>query len=79
MRRSPGPSSSSWSGATPRPGTRLHGRDVHRLLKDRHRPAQHVAYNAEDARLSLARNIARDPGDVFWKDSPGRTQILKQT
>ena len=23
--------------------------------------------------------LARDPGDVFWKDSPGRTQILKQT
>jgi hypothetical protein len=63
----------------PQAGLRLHGRDVHRLLRDRRRPAQHVAYNAEDPRLSLARNIARDPGDVFWKDSPGRAEILRQT
>jgi hypothetical protein len=29
--------------------------------------------------LHLGRNSARVPGDVFWKDSPGRVQILKQT
>jgi hypothetical protein len=63
----------------PEAGERLHGRDVHRLLKERQRATQHVAYNADDARLALARNITRDPGDVFWKDSPGRAQILKQT
>jgi hypothetical protein len=63
----------------PQAGPRLHGRDVHRLLRDQRRPAQHVAYNAEDPRLSLARNIARDPGDAFWKDSPSRTEILRQT
>ncbi len=63
----------------PEAGDQLHGRDVHRLLRERNRPPQHVAYNADDARLALARNRARDPGEVFWKDSPGRTQILKQT
>ena len=63
----------------PQAGPRLHGRDVHRLIRAQRRPAQHVAYNAEDPRLSLARNIARDPGDVFWKDSPSRAEILRQT
>jgi hypothetical protein len=65
----------------PDAGVLLHGRDVYRLLKDqeRSRPPQHVAYNADDARLSLGRNTAHDPGDVFWKDSEGRAQILQRT
>jgi hypothetical protein len=63
----------------PEAGVRLHGRDVERFLKDRKRPSQHVTYNAEDARFFLARNIAHNPGDVFWKHSQGRDQILKQT
>ena len=64
----------------PEAGEQLHGRDVHRLLKERQRPAQHVAYNADDARLALARNLACDPGDVFWKDyKEGRDQILEHT
>ena len=58
---------------------RIRCQDVHRLLRDRNRPAQHVAYNPDDARLSLGRNIAHDPGDVFWKDSPGRVEILRHT
>jgi hypothetical protein len=29
--------------------------------------------------LYLGRNITKDPGNVFWKDSPGRTLILEQT
>jgi hypothetical protein len=53
--------------------------DVRRLLMERGHPAQHVAYNPDDARLSLGRNPAHDPGDVFWKDSPGRPEILRHT
>jgi len=58
---------------------RIRCQDVHRLLRDRNRPSQHVAFNPDDARLSLGRNIAHDPGDVFWKDSPGRVEILRHT
>src|SRR5271157_4342824 len=50
---------------------RIRCQDVHRLLEHRKCPSSlHVAYNPDDARLSLGRNIAHDPGDVFWKDSP---------
>ena len=58
---------------------RIRCQDVHRLLMDRNHPAQHVAFNPDDARLSLGRNIAHDPGDVFWKDSPGCVEILRHT
>ena len=58
---------------------RIRCRDVYRRLKDQKRPSQHVSYNAADDRYYLARNIALDPGDVFWKDSAGRAQILKMT
>ena len=61
---------------------RIRCQDVHRLLEHRKCPSsQHVAYNPDDARLSLGRNIAHDPGDVFWywKDSPGPVEILRHT
>ena len=35
-----------------------------------HNPGKH---------LRLGRNSSKVPGDVFWKDSPGRVQILEQT
>lgn len=63
----------------PETDERIHCRHVHRRLKERNHPAQYVAYNPNDDCLYLGRNVARDPGDVFWKDSPGRAQILKQT
>ncbi|HLN06277.1 MAG TPA: AAA family ATPase, partial [Acidimicrobiales bacterium] len=63
----------------PKAPERIRCQDVHRLLKHRNRPSQHVAFNPDDARLSLGRNIAHDPGDVFWKDSPGRVEILRHT
>ncbi|WZO98949.1 tetratricopeptide repeat protein [Isosphaeraceae bacterium EP7] len=63
----------------PMSDARIQCRHIHRILKELHRPTQHVAYNGDDNRFYLARNPAKDPGDVFWKDSPGRAQILKQT
>ena len=54
--------------------------DVYRRLKEEQRCAsQLVKYNAGDDRHYLGGDIARDPGDVFWKNSEGRAQILKQT
>ena len=54
----------------PEAGDQLHGRDVHRLLTERNRPPQHVAYNADDARLALARNRAR-PRRGLLEGQPG--------
>jgi tetratricopeptide (TPR) repeat protein len=36
------------------------------------------AHNA-GGHLRLGRNSSKVPGDVFWKDSPGRVQILERT
>jgi hypothetical protein len=58
---------------------RIRCQDVHRLLQEQRHPAQHVAYNPDDASLSLGRNPAHDPGDVFWQDSPGAPDILSHT
>lgn len=51
---------------------------VHRRLKERNPKFQYAGYNPG---CDLGRNIARDPGDVFWNnaDSPGRDLLLKQT
>ncbi len=63
----------------PEAAERFHCRHVHTRLGQWHRPGQHIVLNADDDRFYLGRNIAHDPGDVFWNDSPGRAQILKQT
>ena len=39
---------------------------------------QHAAYN-RGSHLRLSRNSSKVPGDVFWRDSPGRIQILERT
>ena len=63
----------------PEAGDRLHASDAHRLLAtDNFRP-QHVAFNASTAPLQLGRNIAKDPGDVFWKGTVGFVDILRWT
>ena len=39
---------------------------------------QHSTLNS-GGQLRLGRNASKVPGDVFWKESPGRVQILEQT
>ena len=52
--------------------------DIHEFLeRNIYAEPQHDAYNAR--KLTLGRNIAKDPGDVFWKDSLSRPLILKAT
>jgi tetratricopeptide (TPR) repeat protein len=63
----------------PEAAGRIRCDDLYRRLREQKRRAQLVTYNPNDDRHFLARNIARDPGDVFWKDSDGCAQILKQT
>jgi tetratricopeptide (TPR) repeat protein len=63
----------------PEADEQIHCRDVHRRLIEQNYSSQHIAYNSNDERLYLARNLARDPGDAFWRDCFGRAQILKQT
>ncbi|AMV35878.1 ATP-binding protein [Planctomyces sp. SH-PL62] len=60
----------------PEAGDRVTSRDVHRRLRAAYHPAQRAAFNAD---VDLGRNPAKDPGDVFWQDSPGRPQILQRT
>ena len=55
----------------PEAGERLHGRDVHRLLKERNRPAQHVAYNADDARLCPRAEPRARPRRRLLEGQPG--------
>ena len=54
--------------------------DARRRVLERHPQLypQFLAYNT-GASLELAHNLARVPGDVFWRDSQSRDQILKQT
>jgi hypothetical protein len=70
----------------PESGERIRCGDVHRVLYGQSHPSQHVAYNAWDAEFYLGRNIARDPGDVFWRAMPGldrtgqlHAQIMAET
>ena len=43
-----------------------------RVLNDYPQLAPQLSAHNPGEHLYLGRNIAKDPGDVFWKDSPGR-------
>ncbi len=67
-------------GAPELSGDRILARDLRDFLeRNSGHPAQCVEGNVSTEQFHLGRNQAHDPGDLFWKDSPGKQQILERT